>query len=126
MYNYSKNKKLECALNGIQLQITECFETTEEMISELRRYKKEFPREVDYNFAQYGNLLVYYNEIYTFYRLCGYKSMDKFSTSKIWKLYKGQVGFVIDRMWHGFTTSRHTLPIILNLIENDKKKDVKS
>lgn len=39
----------------------------EETINELRRYKKEFPMEKDYNWYMYGNILPYYSQIRDFY-----------------------------------------------------------
>ena len=85
---FSKNKKLNTALQTI-------FDDLQELgTDEVNCYKKEFPREKDFNLAQYGNLLCYYNDVYKFYNACGYKSTDKLSTEKIWDLYLRQVGFV--------------------------------
>ena len=93
---YSKNKKLNTVLTAIENDIFYHFDENKNlMISELRQYKKEFPRETDYNFAQYGNLLCYYDQIYKFYRAAGYKSTEKFSNDKIWEIYKRQVGYMI-------------------------------
>ena len=89
MTNYSKNKKLNKALNAIETDLLEYG------LDEVKRYYNEFKFEPDYNIAQYGNLLCYYCDIYTFYRDCGYKSLDKLSTDKIWDLYKRQVGYVV-------------------------------
>lgn len=89
MMKFSVNPKLNKALNSI-------LEDLQEMgFNEVKRYYNEFKRESDYNIAQYGNLLVYYDDIYKFYRNCGYKSTDKFSPDKIWETYKRQVGFVV-------------------------------
>ena len=85
---FSVNPKLNKVLNSI----AEDLKTMG--LDEVKRYYNEFKRESDYNIAQYGNLLVYYNDIYKFYCECGYKSTDKFSTEKIWETYKRQVGFV--------------------------------
>lgn len=88
MMKFSVNPKLNKVLNSIA-------EDLQEMgLDEVQRYYKEFKKEPDYNIAQYGNLLVYYDDIYDFYRNCDYKSTDKFSTEKIWETYKRQVGFV--------------------------------
>ena len=89
MKNYSKNVKLNKALTKIE------FDLLELGIDEVKRYYNEFKHEDDYNIVQYGNLLVWYNEIYDFYRECGYKSTDKMTTDKIWDLYKRQVGYVV-------------------------------
>ena len=88
MTNYSKNQKLNKVLNSIEQDLLSMG------LDEVKRYYKEFKKEPDYNIAQYGNLLVYYNQIYDFYRKCGYKSTDKFSPAKIWQTYLQQVGYV--------------------------------
>ena len=85
---YSTNLKFNKALKGIEADLLELG------LDEVKRYYNDFKREVDYNIAQYGNALVYYSDIYDFYKNCGYKSTDKMSTDKIWDLYKQQVGYV--------------------------------
>lgn len=85
---FSKNKKLNNALEGIYQDLIYYG------IDEVKRYKKEFPKEKDFNIAQYGNLLCYYSDIYKFYNQCGYKTTNSFSTDKIWDLYLRQVGYV--------------------------------
>lgn len=85
---FSKNKKLNGVLNEIADELLELG------INEIIRYKNEFKNESDYNIAQYGNLLVYYDDIYGLYREYGYKTTDKYSTERIWELYKRQVGYV--------------------------------
>lgn len=85
---FSKNKKLNTVLQSI-------FDDLQQLgADEVIRYKKEFPREKDFNLAQYGNMLCYYNDIYKFYNACGYKSTNKYSTDKIWDLYLRQVGYI--------------------------------
>ena len=88
MNKYSKNNKLNKALTLIEEDLLEMG------IDEVKRYYDTFKYEVDYNIAQYGNMIIYYNDIYDFYKNCGYKSTDKMSTEKIWDLYKRQVGYV--------------------------------
>ena len=87
---YSKNTKLNTVLN----QIEENLNYLE--LSEIARYMKEYPNEPDYNIAQYGNMLVYYWEIRKMYINAGYKTFEnnKISDSKMWKIYKRQVGYV--------------------------------
>ena len=92
MNKYSKNNKLNKVLMGIESDLLEMG------INEIKRYYNTFKNEVDFNIVQYGNMLVYYNDIYNFYRSCGYKSTDKMSTSKIWGLYKKQVGYVVKKL----------------------------
>lgn len=57
---------------------------------------KEYPNEPDYNIAQYGNMLVYYWKIREMYINAGYKTFEnnKISESKMWEIYKRQVGYV--------------------------------
>ena len=88
MNKYSKNKKLNTVLTRIEQDLLELG------LDEVKRYYNEFRCYNDYNIVQYGNLLIYYDEVYEFYRECGYKSTDKMSNDKIWELYKRQVGFV--------------------------------
>ena len=88
MRKFSKNVKLNTALNGI-------YEDLQEFgIEEIKHYYNEFKNEVDFNIAQYGNLLIYYYDIKEFYKKAGYKSFEKMSDSKVWEIYKRQVGFV--------------------------------
>lgn len=88
---YSKNVKLNAVLNEIESDLLENME-----ISEIRRYMKEFPNESDYSIADFGNMLVYYWEIRKMYINAGYKTFEnnKISDSKMWKIYKRQVGYV--------------------------------
>ena len=92
MNKYSKNNKLNKVLMKIESDLLEIG------INEVKRYYNEFRNEVDFNIVQYGNMLIYYNDIYNFYRSCGYKSTDKMSTDKIWDLYKNQVGYVTRKL----------------------------
>lgn len=92
---YSKNKKLNAILNAIETELKELG------LDEVKRYYNEFKHEPDYNIAQYGNLLVYHSSIYDLYRICGYKTTDKFSPDKIWETYKRQVGYVTRELMRG-------------------------
>lgn len=44
----------------------------EEVIEELKRYKKEFYNIPDYNYYRYGNILPYYSQIRDFYNKYGF------------------------------------------------------
>ena len=85
---YSKNKKLNEVLSRIESQLLELG------LDEVKHYKESFPSETDYNIAQYGSVLVYYSDVKQMYKDCGYKSLDKMSDEKVWKIYKRQVGYV--------------------------------
>lgn len=89
MKKYSKNVKLNNALMGIENDLLEFLG-----LEEIKRYYNTFKYESDYNIVQYGNVLIWYSDIYDFYRECGYKSTDNMSVDKIWDLYKRQVGYV--------------------------------
>lgn len=92
---YSVNKKLNTLLNMIEDEIFERYADASEAIAELERYYKEFPREADYNYAQYGNCRCEYYHIYRLYREAGYTTTDKYSAERIWQTYQRQVGYVI-------------------------------
>ena len=92
MNKYSKNNKLNKVLMKIESDLLDLG------LNEVKRYYNTFKNEVDFNIVQYGNMLIYYNDIYNFYRSCGYKSTDKMSTNKIWDLYKNQVGYVTKKL----------------------------
>lgn len=84
---YSKNKKLNEVLTRIE-------EDMMESNFELGYYVDAFPNDIDFRIVQYGNLLIYYEDIKKMYRDCGYKSLDKMSDQKVWEIYKRQVGYV--------------------------------
>lgn len=88
MKKYSKNKKLNEVLTIIEGQLLELG------LDEVKHYKDNFKNELDYNIAQYGNLLIYYVDVKEMYRNCGYKTLDKMSDAKVWEIYKRQVGYV--------------------------------
>lgn len=95
MKTFSVNTKLNGVLNEIYndlLAISDggAFDSWKE----IRRYFREFPNEPDYNLAQYGNVLIYYYQVREMYRRHGYKSMDRLSDSKVWEIYKRQVGYI--------------------------------
>ena len=48
----------------------------EDTVSELRRYKKDFWKESDYNWYRYGNILPYYSQIRDFYAEHGVEASE--------------------------------------------------
>lgn len=90
MIKFSQNKKTNGVLNGIYEDLMELG------LGEVKHYYNEFKgQEVDYNLAQYGNLLIYYYDIREFYKKYGYTStIDKMSDARLWDTYKRQVGYV--------------------------------
>lgn len=107
MVRIINNARRNKALNGVYDDIVYTF-TKEYYISEVKRYKSTFPYEHDYNIAQYGNLLVYYDSVRKFLFDCGYpKFMEKFKQKgkaneyripdfEVWEFYKGLVRQVAD------------------------------
>lgn len=87
---YSKNVKLNTVLNQIENDLI-CLGLTE-----IKRYMKEFPNEPDYYIAEYGNMMIYYSQIRGMYLDAGYKtfSISRISNTKMWNIYKRQVGYV--------------------------------
>ena len=67
--------------------INESYDNLEEMTNELVRYVKEFKFEVDYNYYQYGNMLIYNYDIREFYKNNGYK-VDNYNDEKLINMYK--------------------------------------
>lgn len=51
-------------------------ENKEEVIAELKRYRKEFRNIPDYNYYRYGNILPYYSQIRDFYKEHGFACND--------------------------------------------------
>ena len=93
---FSVNKKLEKLLKSIKdNMLYNMGETKKEAVEQIRYYAKNFPREIDYNIAQYGNLLIYYDDVRDSYKKAGYGStIDKMNDQKLWETYKRQVGYV--------------------------------
>ena len=89
MLKLSRNQKTNALYNAIYEDLMESLG-----VDEIKRYRNEFRYESDWNIVEYGNLLVYYSDIYALYRNCGYKSTDKMSPDKIWEAYKRSVRHV--------------------------------
>ena len=89
---FSKNQKLNFVLNDIYFSLLEMCDSENESIQEIKRYKVNFPNELDYNLYQYGNLLVCNDQIRNLYS--DYKSLQNVSIDKIIETYKRQVRYV--------------------------------
>lgn len=86
MIKFTKTQKLNKVLNSI-------YEDLQNLgIEEIRRYATEFNEQIDFNIAQYGNLLIYYWQVRELYK--DYKTLSKATDTTLWKLYKSQVGYV--------------------------------
>ena len=95
MKKFSKNPKLNTVLKAIYDDLQELG------IDEIKRYKKEFKHEKDYNIAQYGNMLIYFDDVRSLYKKAGYKTLIKYSDSKIWDIYLHQVRYMANLITEG-------------------------
>ncbi len=95
MLKYSKNKKLNTLLLKIENSLIDNLG-----IDELKRYYNDFWFSSDYNIVEYGNLLIYYEDVRDLYIECGYSTstITKMSDDRIWKTYKRQVGYVVRKV----------------------------
>lgn len=91
---WSKNAKTNAVLSEIADDLLNICDTESESLEGIRRYMREFPREIDYNLAQYGNMLVYYGQVREMYKRAGYKSVDRLSDTDLWETYRRQVGYI--------------------------------
>lgn len=94
MKTFSKNQKLNNVLTEIYNQLINMCDTEKESISEIKRYKKEFQHEIDYNLYQYGNVLIYNDDIRELYK--DYKSLQKVSVDKLIAIYKRQIRYIVN------------------------------
>ena len=69
-------------------------------INEIKRYKKTFYNEPDYNIAQYGNLLISYYEVRELYNTVGLDTTN-LDDDKVWENYKKDVGIVVRKIIGG-------------------------
>ena len=96
------NTNPECifykALPHIEHQLLSMCDTKEESLSEIKRYMEHFPHEPDFNIVQYGNLLVYYDQLREFYHDCGCESMKDKNDDEVWETYKKNIGYVANQL----------------------------
>ena len=92
MKAFSKNNKLNGVLNDIHTQLLEMCETKKESIAEIKHYKDNFSKELDYNLYEYGNLLIWDGDMKDLYK--DYKSLQKSSIESIRNIYKRQIRYV--------------------------------
>lgn len=97
----SRNSRRNALLNSICDDMLAKHEDYDEgysgLITDLKRYYTEFRNVPGYNYAQYGNLLIYYTDVRKLYKDCGYSanSIDKLTDDQIWRNYWLAVGEVI-------------------------------
>ena len=71
-------------------------ENEEEVVNELRRYKKEFFSCIGYNWYAYGNILPYYSQIRDFYEKNGVEAYE--DNYLLQKHFEKHVGRAIDEI----------------------------
>lgn len=96
---FSKNKKTNAWLKKMYDSLF-FLDTKKESISQLRRYKRDFPREIDYNILQYGSIGDYisYDDIRNIALKCGYakSTINKMSNEDIWNWAKRTCRYVLN------------------------------
>lgn len=97
MNTYSVNNKFEKTCKEIANDLLSIHGNEDEARAEIKHYKESFPKEPDYNLAQYGNLIVYYSDLREMFIRCGYsaKELKKVSDFRLWKIYLYRVGYVV-------------------------------
>lgn len=71
-------------------------ENEEEVVNELKRYKKEFREFIGYNWYAYGNILPYYSQIRDFYEKNGIEACER--NDVLQKHFEKHVGRAIDEI----------------------------
>lgn len=90
MIRMRTNEKLLTAIKDYILED----ENKDEVLSELKHYRKEFSFEKDYNWYKYGNILPYYSQIRDFYEKNGIPLPE--SNSVLQEHFEYHVGKAID------------------------------
>lgn len=96
----SARSKKQAVINDIYTDIMEKMEDfggLSGLLDELKRYRNEFRREMDYNYYQYGNLAISYYSIREIFRKAGY-NVERYSDTAIENMYIVCVRETIDRM----------------------------
>ena len=90
-------KKKKFVIDAIKERILNRNANLVETIEKLNRYKKEFKREPDYNYAQYGNGIIALHDVRELYGMAGYKVCN-YSDNKLWQMYLIATGAAIDEI----------------------------
>ena len=94
-------KKRRYVINDLKERILSRNESPVDTIDKLKRYKSAYRREPDYNYAQYGNLIIASYDIREMYRKAGYKVCN-YSDYKLWQMYLYATGEAIDEILHKY------------------------
>ena len=97
MKRFSINNKYNATALEIYSDLLNIHDCESDSIKEIKRYKKEFPKEPDYNIALYGNLIIYYYDVRQMFLRCGYseKHLNRISDQRLWEMYRYRVGEVV-------------------------------
>ena len=96
-HNICRDAKRNVLLNGLFSDIIrkmKSYDTDEELFEDLKAHKKYFKNEIDYKYAQNGNL-TYPSDVRKKFEKFGYNTKD-LDNSKIWKIYLYAVRDVIN------------------------------
>lgn len=102
-FKYSSNKKLELAFKNVFQSIIEkyydydsyWYENKDQFINELKRYKNDFKNELDYNYYQYWNLLIYNHDINKLFLDSWYKRLYWNEINRYKYLVKRSIDLII-------------------------------
>lgn len=83
-------------VKAIKEYILDSKDSKEEAIAEVKRYKKEFPMVLDYNWYEYGNILPYYSQIRSFYNENGFYPED--NDSVLEEHFRQHIKYAIDEI----------------------------
>lgn len=99
---FSKSPKLNKLAQMIAGDMAAKYNSTEELVSELERYKSNFRREPDYNWVQYGNFpVVSYPDAVAYLKDAGFA--EPRSAEGAWEKVKAVTGLVIDTILKEFS-----------------------
>jgi hypothetical protein len=93
---YSINPNLNAVMNSIEAQLLSKGKNEQESLQIIKRYMDTFPKEPDYNLAQYGGMLVSPYDVRELNIKCGYSAVvqNKISDGRVWNEYLLRVGRV--------------------------------
>ena len=103
IYTFSTCKKLNGLLNELYSDLLEICDTEQESRELIKRYYNDNrkSKEVDFSIVADGNLLISYFSVRELYKKHNYKTLERWSDSKIWDTYKRQVGYVARMIANG-------------------------
>lgn len=91
-YLYSTNPKAEAFFRSCVDDLLTIYpDNRKESLLQCEDYYVNFPGAADYNIAQFGNVLIYYDDVREVMRACGYK-VGRYTDSQIWDYYRRMIG----------------------------------